>query len=74
MHYRHKIIGKNIETFVAGMEDLQRAFPRMNLLEKNLSRNEAYISVTYELRAENADEIITLWIKSEKIEGMVTIF
>ena len=74
LQYRHKIIGKNVESFHIEIKVLEEMFPRMNMLESNTSKNGTYLSLTYELRALHVDEIIELWIESEKIKDIVTIF
>lgn len=71
--YTHKIIGKNDPEFRSGIEDFQTSFPRATLTSSHLSKNGTYLSLTYQLEAENVDEIISLWVASEKVQDCVAV-
>jgi len=71
--YEHKIIGKNQDDFIESLENLEQTLPRLNKKTKNISRNGTYLSITYELLARDVDEIIGLWVASEKLKNFVTV-
>lgn len=71
--YCHKIIGKNAEAFREGIEAFENQFPSIQKKTENESKRGNYLSLTYELQAETADEIISLWVASEEIEDCLKI-
>jgi len=72
--YEHKIIGKNADTFKDALKVLETSFPLLNKKSMNLSKNGTYLSLTYEFRAKDVDEIISLWIASEDLQDSITVF
>lgn len=72
--YVHKVIGKNGENFETSLQTFEEKFPRLNKRDSGFSRNDKYISVTYELLARDVDEVISLWVASEELEEVVTVF
>jgi len=71
--YRHKIIGKNNAVFENSVGDLQSKFPNLTRELLSESKNGTYISVTFELIADDADQIIELWVESELVKDCVKI-
>lgn len=71
--YCHKVIGKNGDAFVRSIQEFEERFPKMKKTHSGLSRKGNYLSLTYELKAENVDEIIMLWVASEELEDCVKI-
>lgn len=71
--YVHKVIGVNGEKFNASLKDFEKQFPKVKNAHTSLSRNGTYLSVTYEISAEDVDEIISLWVASESLEDCVKV-
>lgn len=71
--YQHKIIGKNEEDFRQDIRELEQEFPLLNKVHSHLSRNGTYVSVTYEIRARDVDDIIRLWVASERVRECITV-
>lgn len=73
LRYRHKIIGLNGSDFRESIVDFERQFPDLKKKSSSLSRNGTYLSMTFELQAQDVDEIISLWVASEEIKDFVKI-
>lgn len=59
--YIHKFIGLNTETFRDGLERLEERFPEaIRVSERESGEGANFLAVTYELEAQNPDEIIEL--------------
>lgn len=71
--YCHKLIGRNGEPFRSSVEDLEGKFPEIKRMQESESKNGTYLSITYEIRAENVDDIISLWVASESVQDCVSI-
>lgn len=71
--YRHKVIGKSTPQFEQSIEALQRKFPRLTREALGESKHGNYTAFTFELIAENVDEIIELWVESEQLDDYVKI-
>lgn len=71
--YRHKIIGINGPAFEESVHALEEKFPNMKREALSESKNGTYLSVTFEIIAETADEIIDLWVESESVKDFVKI-
>lgn len=70
--YEHKIIGKNTPLFLKGIEDFEQSF-RVRRKGEQLSKNSAYFSLTYQISANDVDEIISLWVASEQVKDCVAV-
>jgi putative lipoic acid-binding regulatory protein len=71
--YRHKIIGKAGPGFEESVHGLESRFPNMRREAASASKNGTYLSVTFELMADDVDEIIELWVQSEAVTDCVKI-
>jgi putative lipoic acid-binding regulatory protein len=71
--YEHKIIGKNEDDFLNGIEEFETSFPHLNRKNRVLSKNGSYLSLTYEIQAKNVDEIISLWVASEQVQDCIAV-
>lgn len=71
--YRHKIIGKNEQLFIESLQSFEKQFPELSQTGMSESSKGTYISVTYELVAEDVDQIIALWVASEEVEGVMKV-
>ena len=71
--YEHKIIGKNEQAFLDAIEDFETSFPHLARKSSMLSKNGSYLSLTYQLSAEDVDQIISLWVASEQVADCVAV-
>ena len=71
--YCHKIIGKSGPDFEKSVSELESKFPNLKRELESESKNGTYLSVTFELMASDADEIIELWVESEQVQDCVKI-
>lgn len=73
MTYRHKVIGRYGDNFAQGIRDLQSQFPKLSQAALNVSAKGNYLSVTFEMKAEDVDEVIRLWLASEDIPDCLQV-
>ena len=53
-------------------EEVRKLFPKHEMIEKP-SRNGKYISLTTEIMAGSTDQIINIYLKADRIEGLIAL-
>ena len=71
--YTHKVIGNNNDEFKGAVGDLLAKFSDLEKKYEMRSKKGSYLSVTFEMKAKDADEIISLWLASEEMEELIRI-
>ncbi|MBU6376682.1 MAG: DUF493 family protein [Bdellovibrionales bacterium] len=73
MDYLHKVIGRNTTLFTGSIERLERKLPALRREGIRQSASQNHVSVTWILRAQNADEIIALLQETQCLEDLVMV-
>lgn len=71
--YEHKIIGKAGDGFDVGLKEFEESFPHLIRKGAILSKNGRFLSLTYQIEAQDVDEIISLWVASEQVKDCVAV-
>ena len=71
--YVHKVIGKNSPEFLAGVKDLIDSTVRLSEKTKKETASGSHVSVTLELQAIAAEEVVFLIEKSNTLKDVVYV-
>lgn len=71
--YEHKIIGRAGGEFEGGLKEFEDSFPHLIRKGAILSKNGRFLSLTYQIEAQDVDEIISLWVASEQVKDCVAV-
>ncbi|MCM0607034.1 MAG: DUF493 family protein [Xanthomonadaceae bacterium] len=72
-HYMHKVIGKNSEKFLAAVAALLKTTVRLSVKSKKETANQAHVSITLELHAHSAHEVVFLIERSQQLTDVLYV-
>lgn len=71
--YIHKVIGKNSEAFLNAVSELISQTARLTEKSKKESSNRKHISITFEIHAQSAHEVVFLIERSQKLNDVLFV-
>lgn len=72
-HYMHKVVGKNSEAFRKAVDELLAGTARLKKAGEKLSSNSAHVSITFDLHAHSAHEIVFLVERSQQLKDVLFV-
>jgi putative lipoic acid-binding regulatory protein len=73
LDYTYKFIGKNSGKFTQGLHALESTFPKLTLRGTRESAGAQHLAVTYLLKADDAEEVVSVLESVSKIDDLLVI-